>query len=96
MVVYIKFPSEICPVCGDKYKLKNHMASKHHGFQKDFKCDLCNVTFLSARGLERHKYTCSEKSKLSCDKCHKIGNAFDRDQCDKQFLHKTSLNEHKL
>lgn len=60
-----------CTLCSKSYFKKNNLTvhMKIHS-EKEFKCELCEMLFLTKDKLKRHKLTCNKE--FSCSVCKRI------------------------
>ncbi|EDS34555.1 oocyte zinc finger protein XLCOF14 [Culex quinquefasciatus] len=70
-------------VSADDLRVHSCMKGSHVGKDRRFACDLCEKTYVSAHGLERHRSAHPEHQKTSCD------------ECGKPFASEKELQQHK-
>ena len=93
-------PKHICPVCGKEFKKIKSLNAHHqsHMFGKQFKCDLCEQTFMQKDTLRQHKlYRCKNADNLQLLKNReekRERQKFACEMCDKVYGDKRNLQNH--
>lgn len=81
----VKQGDKYCEVCkkelDDTQQLRVHVRKYHKG-RVDYRCHLCNKTFIADKGYQDHLKTHSEGKEFRCD------------QCEQDFSHKRSYRKH--
>ena len=98
-----------CDICSKGYMMSTHLKSHTCIHSGAFKCSRCNKTFKGYKDLNRHLRTNNDPYIHKCEYCPKLFNTkcglhfhvlkhnlVACDGCDKRFLTKQSMEEHKL